>query len=100
MRRIGLHPVVEVRAEGEYLAHSFARHGQLNGRKGRVLHLDASALGRRAQPVAAAIVPPHYRGKQLDQRHAAARRALMEPGAVTGDAECVSKQGTGWMREK
>ena len=86
MSRSRVDPVVQIGAKPEDLAVTYAFGVAFDRREGGVVDQDPAALGRRDQPVFARVVALQDGRKELDQRLACNRRALVEPGAVAGDA--------------
>jgi hypothetical protein len=81
----GRDEVVDVRAERELPPGTRALDRHLDGEERRVLDRDADALDRRHEHESLRILAQH-RGEELYERRPADRRAVVEPGAVGGDA--------------
>src|SRR5262245_37018965 len=77
--------LVDVGAEGQALLPADAVDVHLDRGEGDVLDLDAAALDRGHQPVAAVGLATQHGGEKTDQRFAADRRTVIEPRAIATD---------------
>src|ERR1700757_386872 len=82
------HKFVEISTEHQFLVAAFALEFHLDREKRDVLDLDAAALRRSDEPIAAIGFPAQNGGEQLDERQALDGRPAIIPNAVACDAHC------------
>ena len=84
--RSGRHNVVQIGVENQLLLAAVAFDGQPHCKKGDVLDLDAAALDRCDQAIAAIRLAAQNGSKEFDERRPADRRPAIKPCTITGDA--------------
>ena len=83
--RPSFHDVADIGAKRQRLPVAFSRHVHLDRHERRILDADADLFHRRDEIGPAVFVLAQDRGKQLHQRHAADRRAEVEPGPIAAN---------------